>query len=94
MSLHDAGTYRIDLENSGSNQSDLLGKEISFTKNSDYEIEILNHDFAVGGLFYISGSGTYRILGTTQNTITVDRIISGSGNLQRLFGVVHLFEEE
>lgn len=94
VSLHDAGTYRIDLENSGSNQSDLLGKEISFTKNSDYEIEILNHDFAVGGLFYISGSGTYRILGTTQNTITVDRIISGSGNLQRLFGVVHLFEEE
>lgn len=94
VSLHDAGTYRIDLEDSGSNQSDLLGKEISFTKNSDYEIEILNHDFAVGGLFYISGSGTYRILGTTQNTITVDRIISGSGNLQRLFGVVHLFEEE
>ena len=94
VSLHDAGTYRIDLEDSGSNQSNLLGEEIPFTKNSDYEIEILDHDFAVGGLFYISGSGTYRILGTTQNTITVDRIISGSGNLQRLFGVVHLFEEE
>lgn len=94
VSLHDAGTYKIDLEDSGSNQSDLLGEEIPFTKNSDYEIEILDHDFAVGGLFYISGGGSYRILGTTQNTVTVDRIISGSGNLQRLFGVVHLFEEE
>lgn len=94
ISLQDQGTYRIDNYNSGSLQSDVLGEPISFTRNSDYELEILDHDFSTGEIFYIEGGGVYKVLSFTQNTLTVDRIISSSGSLQRVFGAVHLSEEE